>query len=191
MVFSKQIEQAKSSEEAITGTISPHLKKGITFKDITFIYKKNEILKNVSLTIPYGKFIVITGLSGVGKTTLADLLTGIIRPYSGDLKIDDVSLSHIDLFEWRQMIGYVPQDFFLFHESIYSNVTLNDPTLTDQDVEDARDPEEAQLRLRGQAGVGGPRLGGPDRGHLDAVRAARRRELRGRLHRREGHHLPF
>lgn len=135
--FQNRLEHLKSAKEVIAGKKSPQLNQGVTFKDVSFTYKKKEILKQVSLSIPYMKFVVVTGLSGVGKTTLADLLTGIIMPTSGDVMMDGIPLRHIDLHVWRQMIGYVPQDFFLFHESIFSNVTLNDPNLTDRDVEDA------------------------------------------------------
>lgn len=77
------------------------------------------------------------GLSGTGKTTLADLITGIIKADSGSILIDDLSLDQIDHNAWRKLIGYVPQENVLFKESIYSNITLNDPQFTEDDVDNA------------------------------------------------------
>jgi ATP-binding cassette subfamily C protein len=135
--FKTRLDKLKSVKEIVNGHKEPQFKKNINFKDVFFKYKERAVLKHISLSIPYMKFVVVTGLSGAGKTTLADLLTGIIIPDSGDLLVDGVSLRHIDLIKWRQMIGYVPQDFFLFHDTIFSNVALNDPIITDRDVEDA------------------------------------------------------
>ncbi|MBN2059276.1 MAG: ABC transporter ATP-binding protein [Deltaproteobacteria bacterium] len=135
--FKTRLDNLKSAREVINGDKEPQLNESIVFKDVFFKYKEKAVLKKISLSIPYMKFIVITGPSGVGKTTIADLLTGIIMPDSGDILVDGISLRYIDLIKWRQMIGYVPQDFFLFNDTIYSNVSLNDPVITDQDVEDA------------------------------------------------------
>jgi ATP-binding cassette, subfamily C, bacterial len=72
---------------------------------------------------------VITGASGSGKTTLTDLLLGFYEPQGGRVLVDGRPLSDIDLQAWRGMIGYVPQELVLFHDSVLANVTLGDPRL--------------------------------------------------------------
>jgi len=80
---------------------------------------------------------VITGTSGSGKTTLTDLLLGLYQPQGGKILIDGVPLSEIDLQAWRRLIGYVPQDPILFHDTILANVTLGDPSLGEEEVRQA------------------------------------------------------
>jgi ATP-binding cassette subfamily C protein len=77
---------------------------------------------------------VVTGPSGAGKTTIADLIVGLIRAQAGSVLIDDVPIEAVDLGRWRAMIGYVPQDALLMHDSIAVNVTLGDPEIPAADV---------------------------------------------------------
>jgi ATP-binding cassette, subfamily C, bacterial len=132
------IDRAESEVERGTGRATPPaLRDGIELADVEFGYAEAPVLRDVSIRIPAGAFVAITGPSGGGKTTLADLIIGLYEPWSGEIRIDGVSLSEIDIYAWRRSIGYVPQDLLLFHDSIRANVTLGDPDLTDQDVEDA------------------------------------------------------
>jgi ATP-binding cassette subfamily C protein len=80
---------------------------------------------------------VIVGPSGAGKTTVADLVAALVRPQEGEVSIDDLPLARVDWRAWRRMIGYVPQDTVLLHDTIANNVTLGDPELTRTDAEDA------------------------------------------------------
>src|SRR3546814_8878449 len=80
---------------------------------------------------------VITGASGSGKTTLTDLLLGFYQPQAGRILVDGVPLSEIDLQAWRGMIGYVPQELILFHDSVLANVTLGDPRLGEAEAREA------------------------------------------------------
>ena len=91
----------------------------------------------MNFVIPARKLTVIVGPSGVGKTTIADLIIGLIRPQVGEVWISDMSMKDINIKVWRGMIGYVPQNLFMFHESIFTNVTLGDERLTKADVEGA------------------------------------------------------
>jgi ATP-binding cassette, subfamily C, bacterial len=94
-------------------------------------------LRNVFLTIPAGGFIALTGPSGAGKTTIADLIIGLFSPQEGQVSIDDVSVTDMSLKAWRSMIGYAPQETIMFHDTIFTNVTLGDPTLSRADAEEA------------------------------------------------------
>jgi ATP-binding cassette subfamily C protein len=77
------------------------------------------------------------GPSGAGKTTIADLIIGLLRPQEGEVLIDNVPLEQVDLTQWRRMIGYVPQESFLLHETVLWNVTLGDPEVNESDAEAA------------------------------------------------------
>lgn len=130
-------QAAQQAQELLTGTYEPSLTRSIRLENVSFGYDESLILKNVSLRFPVGSFTAIVGPSGVGKTTVVDLVTGLLRPRQGQICIDDVSLEKIDLKKWRRMIGYVPQETLLLHDSILMNVALGDKDLAAKDVEDA------------------------------------------------------
>lgn len=80
-------------------------------------------------------FTVISGASGVGKSSLLDLFCGFIEPESGELNINDVPLSELSLHKWRGLIGYVSQETTLLHDTILNNVLIGAPHLTRIDAE--------------------------------------------------------
>ncbi len=131
------IDQSERERQTTHGRKKPVLKSAIHLNQLSFSYGDQLVLHGASLTIPVGRVTAIIGPSGAGKTSIADLLIGLVRPQAGDVWIDDVPLSEVDLKGWRQMVGYVPQETFLLHESVLVNVTLGDPDLTTADVESA------------------------------------------------------
>lgn len=131
----KAIEQAEQASEILDGDLEPKLESAIRFDRVSFAYGDKPVLREVSLTIPTRSLITIIGPSGSGKTTLVDLVIGLYQPDSGDVYIDDIPLTRIDLKRWRQKIGYVPQEQILLHDSILENVTLGDPQLTESDAD--------------------------------------------------------
>lgn len=132
------IEHAEAQREStIEGCKLKSFKKVITLNSVKFSYGENTVLKNASMDIPAGQIVAIIGPSGAGKTTIADLVIGLFRPQSGTVCVDDVPLSELNLRAWRQMIGYVPQEMFLFHDTIYRNVSLGDNKITRTDAEEA------------------------------------------------------
>ena len=116
---------------------TPVLRHAIRLEGVGFRYRERWVLRNVSLTIPAGAITVIVGASGAGKTTVVDLVTALLRPQVGEIWIDDLPLRGVDWRAWRRMIGYVPQETQLLHDTIANNVTLGDPTLTEADAEAA------------------------------------------------------
>jgi subfamily B ATP-binding cassette protein MsbA len=78
----------------------------------------------LSIEIPAKKIVAIVGESGSGKTTLVDIIIGIISKQKGDIYIDDVKIEDIDKNSWRQLIGYVSQDEFVFDDTVANNITF-------------------------------------------------------------------
>jgi ATP-binding cassette subfamily C protein len=129
------LEGAEKERESAPGTRIPSLNHAIRLGRISFAYGEHRVLQNTSLTFPVGLLTAIVGPSGVGKTTVADLITGLLRPQEGEVWIDDLPLQQVDIMKWRTMIGYVPQDTLLLHDSVLINVTLGDPELSEEDAE--------------------------------------------------------
>jgi ATP-binding cassette subfamily C protein len=131
------ISEAERAREEELGTKVPSLNHGVRYDGVGFAYGEDWVLRKLSLTFPAGLFTAIVGPSGAGKTTLVDLLMALLRPQEGEIFIDDLPLAEVELRSWRKMIGYVPQETLLLHDSVLINVTLGDPELTEVDAEQA------------------------------------------------------
>ena len=133
----EKIDGARNAREVLTGTLKPTFSSCIRMDSVSFSYAGRAVLDNVSIEILAGSFSALLGPSGSGKTTFADLLTGLLRPQKGDIWIDDAPLSQIDIGNWRGMIGYVPQENLLMHDTILKNITLGEETISEPEVETA------------------------------------------------------
>ena len=133
------ISAAEKAREPGSGGTTPRLASAISLREVSFCYDRTNVLDGVSMTLPAGALTAIVGSSGAGKTTVADLIIGLLRPQRGEVWIDDLPMSDVDATAWRGMIGYVPQETFLFHDTVMANVTLGEPGI-------ARDVVEAALR---------------------------------------------
>jgi ATP-binding cassette subfamily C protein len=131
------IEEARAAAERTTGTRQPVLKKGISLRHIHFDYGPKSIFRDLNLEIPVNSFTTIAGPSGVGKSTLLDLLCALAEPKSGEILIDGVPLREINPREWRRMIGYVAQENVLLHDTILNNILVGAPDLSEADAERA------------------------------------------------------
>ncbi len=96
----------------------------IEFRDVTFTYDDTEItaLKNLSFTIHDGETVAILGKTGSGKSTILELITRLYDVSSGEILVDDVPIKQLNLFSLRKHIGTVPQDAFLFSDTIGNNI---------------------------------------------------------------------
>jgi ATP-binding cassette subfamily C protein len=130
-------EEAQAAAERTAGTLQPTLQQGISLKHISFDYGMKSIFRDLNIEIPVKSFTAITGTSGVGKSTLLDLLCGLAEPKSGEILIDGVSLREINLRLWRHMIGYVSQETILLHDTILNNILVGAPDLVYADAERA------------------------------------------------------
>ncbi|MGD2095884.1 MAG: ABC transporter ATP-binding protein, partial [Phycisphaerales bacterium] len=129
-----KIREARGDRENVTGTRMPTLKESICLESVSFAYEKKEILQDVNIVFPAGMISAIVGPSGSGKTTIVDLVIGLLRADKGKIRIDQQLLEDIDLRKWRSQIGYVPQDSWLLHDTVFNNVTLGDKALTQEDA---------------------------------------------------------
>jgi ATP-binding cassette, subfamily C, bacterial len=174
----RTIDEAHAELEVNASAPPPHLEKGIRLEGVEFAYEKALILDDASLWIPAGSFTTLVGFSGAGKTTIVDLVIGLLRPQEGRVWIDDQPLDELDRHAWRRMIGYVPQENLLLHDSVLRNVTLGDATMTEADAERALRAADAWEFVCGMTGgihawVGerGTRLSGGQRQRIMIARA--------------------
>ncbi len=176
----EQIDEAEAQREQVTGTRPPptDLVTGIRLVDVWFGYDDVPVLRGLNLEIPVGSFVALHGPSGAGKTTVADLIIGFHQSDSGVVEVDGVPLTELDLIAWRRRVGYVPQEVFLFHDTIFRNVTLGDPSLTRGEVEDALRSAGAWTFVNERAdgvdamiGEAGAKLSGGQRQRIAIARA--------------------
>lgn len=129
------IDEAEASVESHPGTRAPEgLREAIELRGVRFAYGDLTVLDGLNMRIPARTLTALVGRSGSGKTTIVDLVTGLHRPSDGEVFIDGVPLSALDMRGWRKQIGYVPQDVFLFHDTVRRNITLGDETIPDDRV---------------------------------------------------------
>ncbi len=102
----------------------PPLSEALRFTEVSYAYAQRDqpALQELSLVVPANQTTALVGPSGAGKTTVADLLMGLISPQSGSLHVDDVPLSAENLVAWRLQVAYVPQETFLFDGTIADNL---------------------------------------------------------------------
>lgn len=99
----------------------------IKVKGLTFSYPgKIPIIKNLELNIPKGRMIGIKGVSGCGKSTLLQILAGLNKPESGEIRVDEKSIQPDQSEGWHKLVAYVPQQLFIAETSILNNVALKD-----------------------------------------------------------------
>jgi ATP-binding cassette subfamily C protein len=137
--FSRVIELQRRCEEAVEIDTQRYEKidigNGIRFNKVSFSYDKNSpVIKDLDLTIKAGQTTAIVGPSGAGKTTVADLLMGLIVPNQGSILIDEKSFGPERMRAWREQIGYVPQDTFLFNDTVKSNLLWASPDANEDKI---------------------------------------------------------
>ncbi|WP_040756368.1 ABC transporter ATP-binding protein [Winogradskyella psychrotolerans] len=145
------IQQAEASQERINEFLDTEpdikntakeltpIKGDIEFKNVSFVYPDTNIeaLKNVSFTLKSGETLAILGNTGSGKSTILDLIGRLYDIDKGSILIDDTRISDLNLFSLRSSIGYVPQDAFLFSDTIKNNIKFGKEDATDDDVIEA------------------------------------------------------
>lgn len=115
------------------------VKGNIKFENVSFTYPDTGIqaLKNISFTIEAGQFVAIIGRTGSGKSSLANLIMRMYDVDSGNILVDNKSIKTINLQRYRDQIGFVPQEVFLFSDTIKNNIAFGLEQVTDQEVNQA------------------------------------------------------
>ena len=114
------------------------LKHDITLKEVSYAYDHSQpVLKQVNFTVPKGKLTAIMGPSGVGKSTVLDLIVRLADPTEGEILLDGVDLKEFDLSSSRRHIGMVTQDVMLFNETIMANLKYGHADSTEATIQEA------------------------------------------------------
>ena len=137
----KRINEFLKIEPEIKNNVNTHteITGDIVFKDVTFTYDDTNIqaLKNISFQIKEGETLAILGKTGSGKSTILDLIGRLYDIDKGSITINNTEINNLNLNDLRDSIGYVPQDAFLFSDTIKTNIKFGKQDATDDDVIDA------------------------------------------------------
>ena len=151
---------------------------GIAYNNVSFAYKDDSILKDLSITIPKGKTIALVGESGAGKSTFADLIPRFYDVVGGSITIDGIDIRDIKVKDLRSMISIVSQEAILFNDSVLNNITLGSETIDREKAIDAAKIANAhdfilQLEKGYDTEIGdrGMRLSGGQKQRLTIARA--------------------
>lgn len=133
--FLKTVPEVRT-EKGLVRTIAGK----VMFDNVGFVYPESgiEALKNICFTVEPGQSLAIIGTTGSGKSTIANLITRMYDVTKGEVRIDDIPIQQYDLTCLRSQIGYVPQDVFLFSDTIYNNIAFGGThELTREQIEQA------------------------------------------------------
>ena len=136
----KRINEFLLQEPSVKNTVEQEtpIKGKIEFKNVSFTYEDTDIqaLKNVSFTIEAGQTIAFLGKTGSGKSTILDLVARLYDVTEGEILIDDVPVTEINLDSLRNSIGAVPQDAFLFSDTIAENIKFGNSKASQEMIEE-------------------------------------------------------
>lgn len=172
------LETVPSVRERPNAAVLSEFKEKIVFDNVWFSYQKDEILKGVNLEVKRGELLAIVGPSGMGKTTLVDLLPRFYDPIRGRILIDGLDIKEVSLGSLRQQIGIVTQETILFNDTIRANIAYGNSNANDLTVEEAAALSYAHNFIKGLAqgydtviGDRGMKLSGGERQRIAIARA--------------------
>ena len=166
-----------SVETEQEGSSMLSFKKTINCENLWFSYiTGGDVIKDISLEIQIGEKVAFTGESGSGKTTLVDLIIGIYHPVKGSLFIDDVPIDRGNIRSWRNKIGYIPQDIYLFDGNVAENIAFGSKQNDEQIIEVAKKAKiwdflETKDGILTRVGEGGIQLSGGQKQRIGIARA--------------------
>lgn len=136
-----RIEEVLQSEEKIVEVANAKplssFDQTIEFKNVSFSYRDEPVLKNINLKIEKGKTVALVGPSGAGKSTLTDLIPRFYDPTEGQVLIDGVDIRQYKILDLRQQMGMVSQESILFNDSIFNNIAFGQVNASTEGVENS------------------------------------------------------
>ena len=137
----ERVDKILKAKEYITNPVNPvnltQFNHCIEFKNVSFKYDKQWVLKNINLKIEKGKTVALVGQSGSGKSTLVDLIPRYYDVQEGEILIDGVNIKDLTLYNLRSFMGNVNQEAILFNDTFYNNISFGVDNPTKEQVENA------------------------------------------------------
>ena len=174
----KLLDTSEKNMENISIKKNIDLDGDIVFKDVSFAYNDNTVLDKISLRIPKGKKVALVGLSGSGKSTIANIILRLYDNYSGSILINSKDIKELDLTDVRNSVSIVTQETILFNESIFNNIKYGNLEATDNEISLVAQnagvksfSEELDQKLHTVIGENGIKLSGGQRQRIAIARA--------------------
>ena len=174
----KLLDTSEKNMENISTKKTIDLDGDIVFKDVSFAYNDNTVLDKISLRIPKGKKVALVGLSGSGKSTIANIILRLYDNYSGSIFINSKDIKELDLTDVRNSVSIVTQETILFNESIFKNIKYGNLKATDEEISLVAKnagvssfSEELDQKLHTVIGENGVKLSGGQRQRIAIARA--------------------
>jgi len=174
----KLLDTSENNMENISPKKTIDLDGDIVFKDVSFAYDDNTVLDKISLRIPKGKKVALVGLSGSGKSTIANIILRLYDNYSGSILINSKDIKELDLTDIRNSVSIVTQETILFNESIFNNIKYGNLKATDEEISLVAKnagvssfSEELDQKLDTVIGENGVKLSGGQRQRIAIARA--------------------
>jgi len=156
----------------------PQLQGRVEFKNVSFSYEKEGVLKNINLKVEAGEIVALVGRTGAGKSTLVSLLLRFYDPTSGKIMVDNYEIDKVTLNSLRRQIAVVPQEIALFQGTIKDNIAYGKPEAKDEEIIEAarlanahRFIERLPQKYETQVGERGTKLSGGERQRIAIARA--------------------
>jgi ATP-binding cassette subfamily B protein len=134
----RRVAEILAAEPQITNPSEPSTiatpRGEVEYRHVSFGYGRDAVLRDVSFVVPAGTTVALVGGTGAGKTTLAELLVRLYDPWEGQVLIDGVNVRDLPLAELRSLVGFVPQETFLFSDSLRENIALAREDWTEDEV---------------------------------------------------------
>ena len=174
----KLLDTSEKNMENISPKKTIDLDGDIVFKDVSFAYNDNTVLDKISLRIPKGKKVALVGLSGSGKSTIANIILRLYDNYSGSILINSKDIKELDLTDVRNSVSIVTQETILFNESIFNNIKYGNLEASDEEISLVAKnagvssfSEELDQKLDTVIGENGVKLSGGQRQRIAIARA--------------------
>ena len=172
------LDTSKDRMEKITSENKIKLNGNIILKNVSFAYSEKNVLNNISLEIPKGKKVALVGLSGSGKSTIANLIVRFFDNYNGQILIENKDIKEIELVDLRNNISMVTQETILFNDSIANNIKYGKLDASEEEIKNVAETsginefsKNLDNKLDTVIGESGVKLSGGQRQRIAIARA--------------------